>query len=155
MNEIPVPIGESVRFEKTVGESDVYLFAGITGDLNANHVNEAFMRKTDFGRRIAHGALVLGFVSTASTQMIELGLSRADNFVPVSVGYDRVRFIAPVFIGDTITVDYTISAIDQDKLRTVAEIEINTDDERLVVVAQHHLKWIPIDQTTRKLEVAS
>ena len=44
-----------VTFSKTVGESDVYLFAGITGDLSPNHVNEEAMRQTIYGTRIAHG----------------------------------------------------------------------------------------------------
>lgn len=146
MDEIPVHVGDQVIFEKTVGESDVYLYAGITGDLNANHVNEAVMRKTRFGQRIAHGALILGFISTASTRMIELGLSRSNAFTPVGLGYDRSRFIAPVFIGNTISVIYTISEVDQERLRTVADVTVTTEDERLVVVAKHLMKWLPIDQ---------
>ena len=50
----------SVRFTKTVGETDVYMFAGITGDLPPNHVDESFMQKTVYGGRIAHGALLTG-----------------------------------------------------------------------------------------------
>jgi len=56
---------------KTVSESDVYLFAGITGDLSPNHTDEAYMRKTRYGRRIAHGALAVGFMSNASTKILE------------------------------------------------------------------------------------
>ena len=57
-------------------------------------------------RLIAHGALLVGYMSTASTQMATR--SRADASVTgVSLGYDRMRFLAPVFFGDTITVDYT------------------------------------------------
>ena len=48
-------IGRRVTFSKTITESDVYLFAGITGDLSPNHVDEEYMRKTRYGRRIAHG----------------------------------------------------------------------------------------------------
>ena len=57
-----------ITFSKTVGESDVYLFAGITGDLSPVHTDHEFMkRNSPFGERIAHGVLVLGFTSTAST----------------------------------------------------------------------------------------
>ncbi|HZF06308.1 MAG TPA: MaoC/PaaZ C-terminal domain-containing protein, partial [Patescibacteria group bacterium] len=56
-----LPIGRKVTVSKTVSESDVYLFAGITGDLSPNHTDEAYMRKTRYGRRIAHGALAVGF----------------------------------------------------------------------------------------------
>ena len=61
------------------------------------------MRKTRYGRRIAHGALALGFMSNTSTKILE-GLAGTW----VSYGYDRVRFPARLFIGDTVTVDYEI-----------------------------------------------
>ena len=64
------------------------------------------MRRSSYGRRIAHGALLIGFMSTTSTLMIEKsgGVGAAET--PVSLGYDRIRFLAPVFIGDTVTVTY-------------------------------------------------
>ena len=58
MPKIYVEIGERVTFSKTVGEADVYMFAGVTGDLSKNHVNEQAMAKTRYGGRIAHGALL-------------------------------------------------------------------------------------------------
>jgi 3-hydroxybutyryl-CoA dehydratase len=64
--------GTKVTFSKTVGESDVYLFAGITGDLHANHVNDEYMKKTRYGQRVAHGALLVGFMSNCSTQITRL-----------------------------------------------------------------------------------
>jgi len=71
MSEFYVKPGDSVSFAKTVGETDIYLFAGITGDFAVNHVNEQYMAKSKYGRRIAHGALLIGFASTCSTLMIE------------------------------------------------------------------------------------
>lgn len=56
----PLALGRSVRFTKTAGESDVYLFAGVSGDLGPNHVDEEYMRKARCGRRIAHGVLLIG-----------------------------------------------------------------------------------------------
>ena len=64
-------VGQSVSCAKTVGESDVYLFAGITGDLSPNHVDEAAMAKTAYGHRIAHGALLVGYMSRASTMICD------------------------------------------------------------------------------------
>ena len=78
------------RFRRRWGESDVYLFAGITGDLAPNHVNEVYMAGTAYGRRIAHGALLIGYMSTASTLVI--GQMPPAGETPVSLGYDRVRF---------------------------------------------------------------
>lgn len=70
MTTFHVAIGDTVAFTKTVSESDVYLFAGITGDLSPNHVNEEYMKQSSYGRRMAHGALLVGFMSTASTMAI-------------------------------------------------------------------------------------
>jgi 3-hydroxybutyryl-CoA dehydratase len=140
--DFPVRVGDQVRFAKTVGESDVYLFAGITGDLSSNHVNEEVMRRSSYGRRIAHGALLIGFMSTTSTLMIEQSGGVGAEETPVSLGYDRIRFLAPVFIGDTITVTYKIAEIDPARRRSRSEIEITNQDGTLVAVGQHLMKWV-------------
>lgn len=62
--------GEKVEVTRTVAESDVYQFAGITGDLNRVHVDEEFMKRTRYGSRLVHGAYILGLVSAASTSLI-------------------------------------------------------------------------------------
>ena len=137
-----VKIGDSVTFAKTVGETDIYMFAGITGDFSVNHVNEQYMAASKFGRRIAHGALIVGYMSTCSTMMIEQcrGATRATT--PVSLGYDRVRFLAPVYIGDTVTLTYTIAQIDAQKRRSLADINVVNQDGTLVAVARHLLAWV-------------
>jgi 3-hydroxybutyryl-CoA dehydratase len=135
-------VGEQVVFEKTVGESDVYLFAGITGDLAPNHVNEAFMKTSKYGRRIAHGALLIGFMSTASTMMVSRAFARGYTGTPVSLGYDRIRFLAPVFLGDTVKVTYTIVEADEERLRTKSGIEVTNEAGELVCVGEHILKWL-------------
>lgn len=142
MSEFYVSIGDEVRFAKTVGESDIYLFAGITGDFSGNHVNEEFMRRSSYGRRIAHGALMIGFMSTASTLMIEKCGGTAAGETPVSLGYDRIRFLGPVFIGDTITVAYRIAEVDPERRRSRSEIEVRNQDGELVAIGQHVLKWV-------------
>ena len=137
-----VAIGDQIRFSKTVGETDVYQFAGITGDFSGNHVNEEFMRKSVYGRRIAHGALMIGYMSTASTLMIDRSLARGIDSTPVSLGYDRIRFLMPVFLGDTITVIYTISELDEDRRRTRAKVDVTNQRGELVAVGEHLLKWV-------------
>jgi 3-hydroxybutyryl-CoA dehydratase len=143
MSGFHVAVGDQVRFAKTVGESDVYLFAGITGDFSSNHVNEALMQRSAYGRRIAHGALLIGFMSTTSTLMIEQAGGVPADETPVSLGYDRIRFLGPVFIGDTITVTYRIAEIDPARRRSRADIEVANQDGTLVAIAQHILKWVP------------
>jgi 3-hydroxybutyryl-CoA dehydratase len=130
-------IGRRVTFSKTITDSDVYLFAGITGDLSPNHVDEEYMRKTRYGRRIAHGALALGLMSNTSTKILE-GLAGTW----VSYGYDKVRFPAPLFIGDTVTVDYEIVERDPAQRKSFARVTCTTQDGRVVAAATHILKGV-------------
>jgi len=141
MTAMYAELGDKVFFSKTVGESDVYNFAGLTGDLSQNHVDECFMSKSIYGRRIAHGALLVGFMSTASTRMIERSLEKGIDSTPVSLGYDGVRFLQPVFFGDTVRVSYTIDHIDQERRRTTSKIEVTNQNDELVAVGQHIIKW--------------
>jgi 3-hydroxybutyryl-CoA dehydratase len=60
MNDFSVKTGDRVTFAKTTGETDVYLFAGITGDFSVNHVNEQHMVGSKYGHCIAHGELLVG-----------------------------------------------------------------------------------------------
>lgn len=139
-----VSVGQEVTFAKTVSESDVYLFAGITGDLSSNHVNEAVMAKSRYGRRVAHGALVVGFMSTGSTRLIEThGAGALGKATAVSLGYDRVRFIAPVFFGDTLTVSYRVTRVEPERDRTYGVIAVINQVGVQVASAEHILKWVP------------
>lgn len=142
MADFHVAVGESVRFSKTVGESDVYLFAGITGDLGPNHVNEAYMQQSAYGGRIAHGALLIGYMSTASTMMCARSVAAEIDETPVSVGYDRVRFLKGVLLNDTITVTYTITAIDPERRRSRSRIEVTNQRGEAVAAAEHILQWV-------------
>ena len=143
MSDFHLSVGEQVTFSKTVGESDVYLFAGITGDLNGLHVNEQFMSGTAYGQRIAHGALLVGFMSTTSTMMIARCAEGESDETPVSLGYERIRFTAPVYINDTVSVTYTVAQIDEERRRALSDIEVVNQRGETVAVAQHIIKWIP------------
>lgn len=138
-----VKIGEVFRFAKTVTEADVVLFAGLTGDFSATHVNEQYMQeKSSLGRRIAHGALIVGFMSTVSTISIEHIIHKPDlDDFPVSAGYDKIRFLAPTFLGDTITVTYEISEVDRDKGRSLAKMEARNQRNDLTAVGVHVMRW--------------
>lgn len=132
-----LPVGKKVTVRKTVSESDVYLFAGLTGDLSPNHVDEEYMRKTKYGRRIAHGALLVGLMSQASTKII--------TDLPgtiVSYGYDRIRFPAPCFLGDTVTVTYEIVERDQAAMKTFARVTATSQRGDVVAAATHILKVV-------------
>ncbi|MEP3437490.1 MAG: MaoC/PaaZ C-terminal domain-containing protein [Hoeflea sp.] len=140
-----VAIGDSVTFAKTVGESDVYLFAGITGDLSSVHCNEEFMSKSAFGQRIAHGVLSVGLMSTASTLMYQPHVDKYVGYTPVSLGYDRVRFVGPVFFGDTVTIRYTVSELQGEKLRARSEVVATNQRGETVATAIHIMAWVPTE----------
>ena len=141
MSDFYVSVGDQVSFSKTVGEYDVYGFAGITGDFSGNHVDEEFMKRSVYGRRIAHGVLLVGYMSTCSTMMIAKASGTESGETAVSLGYDRIRFLGAVFIGDTVTVTYRIAEIDPERRRSRSEIEVRNQHGDLVAVAQHILKW--------------
>ena len=136
-------VGCSVLIKKKVKESDVLQFAELTGDFSPNHVDEEYMRKTTYKKRIAHGALLVGYMSNASTLILEQFPLEDQNVTAVSLGYDRVRFIKPVFIEDTITINYRVDEIDSDKNRSYSSIEITNQEGAIVAVATHILCWVP------------
>ena len=126
-----VEIGECTTFSKTVTDADIALFSAISGDFDPVHVDEEYARTTPFGRRIAHGIFVLGLLSAAESEMSRRIVARGSPLKPVSLGYDRIRFIKPVFVGDTLTATYTIAALDPQKVRSTGKCEItNQKGER-------------------------
>ena len=142
MFDFGIEVGDSTSFAKTVSESDIYLFAGITGDFSPNHVNKQFMKNSGYGRRVAHGALTLAMCSTTSTMMADKALANCKEFFPVSLGYDRVRFLNPVFIGDTLTITYVITELDQQTRRSRSKIEVVNQRAETVMAAEHIMKWV-------------
>lgn len=133
-----IHIGDVVQFSKTVSEYDVYGFAGITGDFSHNHVNEQYMNQTHYGHRIAHGALMVGYMSTCSTVLLDRCQIPA-----VSYGYNRVRFTAAVYFGDTVTVRYEVLAVDEENSQARSKVEVTNQHGQMVAVAEHILKFFP------------
>lgn len=107
-------IGMVESFSKTVTEADVYAFAGITGDFYGVHVDEEFAKQTRYGTRIAHGALLVGFISTVMAKMS----SKIPPPGGVSYRYD-VKFTAPVKFGDTITTQLKVIEKNMEKSEVI------------------------------------
>jgi acyl dehydratase len=127
-----------VTFTKTIGEYDVYGFAGVSGDFSPNHVDEEYMSQGPYGQRIAHGVLTMALMSTCSSKLIEsLG-----NPPTVSYGYDRVRFIKPVFIGDTVTVRYRVASVEDGGKKSFSDVTATNQRGETVSVATHILKRV-------------
>lgn len=93
--DIPLKIGDSAVFEKTITETDVVLFGGLTGDYSQMHFNEEYMKKTMYGTRIAHGILTFAIGCTASTKIQEQVKSPVPS---ASYGYDKLRFFRHISV---------------------------------------------------------
>lgn len=126
----------AVEFSKTVTETDVYLFAGISGDFSPVHVNAAYAATQPIRERVAHGVLLMGLMSTAAT--IWAAKEKLDI---LSYGYDGVRFVKPVYFGDTITVAYARSHAEPGAKKVFSRLDAHNQRGDLVGVAQHIL-WL-------------
>ena len=138
--KVPLKVGDWYDFSKTISESDVYMFGGVTADFSPMHFNEVFASTTPYGTRIVHGLLTFTFGSTASTliqQKYECSIPSA------SYGYDHVRFTAPVFFGDTVTAHYEIVRVDDEAMKSYGDITITNQHGDVVCVATHILKFLP------------
>ena len=94
---------------RTITDADVVLHAGQIGDLYPHHLDEEWSKQGPFGARVAHGTLVFSIASGLIAHEV--------NPVSFSYGYDRVRFIRPVFIGDTISVVVEVTETRDDPKR--------------------------------------
>lgn len=100
-------VGDSASLSKTVTESDILTFAGVTMDFNPVHVNAEYAKNSIFKERIAHGMLSVGFISAV------LGTTLPG---PNSIYLGQeLKFTAPVKIGDTVTATVTITEKRDDK----------------------------------------
>lgn len=117
-------IGQKASFSKTITESDVYLFAGVTGDLNPAHLNEEYAKGTIFKGRIAHGMLAAGLVSAV------LGMQLPGTGT-IYMGQE-MKFLAPVHLGDTITATVEIAELIPEKNRATLRTTCINQDGTLV-----------------------
>lgn len=117
-------IGDVGSFSKTVTETDVVLFAGISGDLNPAHVNEVEASKGMFKKRIAHGMLGASFISTV------LGMYLPG---PGTIYLSQnLKFLKPVGIGDTLTATATVTDVNDKGWLTLETVVTNQDDVKVI-----------------------
>jgi len=130
-------VGESrTSVGRTITEADIVLHAGQTGDFFPHHMDAEWMSTQPAGQRIAHGTLILS---------VAVGMTAGDiNPQAMSYGYDRIRFVAPVFIGDTITVTAEITEKEPhpkrpDELGFVRELVTARNQSGATVMVLTHL----------------
>ena len=127
---------ERETFGRTITEADVVLHAGQTGDFYPHHMDAEWCATQPFGQRMAHGTLVFS---------VGVGMTAgAINAQAMSYGYDRLRFVRPVFIGDTIRVKVTIKEKRDDAKRpahgiVVEGLQVVNQRGETVLVAEHLL----------------
>jgi acyl dehydratase len=120
---------------RTITETDIVLHAGQTGDFYPHHMDAEWCKTQDFKQRIAHGTLIFS---------VAVGMTAgAINPEAFSYGYDRLRFIKPVFIGDTIRVRVSIKEKREHKKPThgvVSElVEVSNQKDETVLACEHLL----------------
>jgi acyl dehydratase len=119
---------------RTITETDFVVHAGHTGDFFPHHMDSEFAKTTPFGQRIAHGTMIFSIGVGLTASLI--------NPVAFSYGYDKLRFVRPVFIGDTIRTRVTISAKEDDSKRPnagriVERCEVINQRDEVVLVTDH------------------
>ena len=125
---------QRVSFGRTITESDIITHAGQTGDFYPHHMDAEWCKTQPFGQRIAHGTLIFS---------VAVGMTAgAINPHAMSYGYDRLRFVKPVFIGDTITVTATISekrphAKRNDVGVLVEQLSVRNQHNEVVLACEH------------------
>lgn len=120
-----ISVGDAAELTKTVSETDVYLFAGVTGDFNPAHLNETYAQKTFFKTRIAHGMLGAGFISAVvGTRLPGPGTIYVKQ---------ELSFKAPVRIGDTITARVEVVEIIAEKKLVKLKTECVNQDGTVVL----------------------
>ena len=132
-----IKVGDSASFSKTISESDIYGFAGITGDYNSAHINLVEAQSGFFGDRIAHGMLVGSLISTVLGTKLP-----GDGTIYLE---QNLKFLKPVFFGDTITAIVNVEEILNEKngIIKLKTYEINqkketvTDGYAIVMYKEH------------------
>lgn len=104
--------GDEVVLHRVVTEADVETFADLSGDRSPNHVDGRMMKASSYKERIVHGALLVAFVSACSNAIVERVPEARRTETPVSLGYDRIRFVRPVYLGDRLTLRYVVRTVE-------------------------------------------
>jgi 3-hydroxybutyryl-CoA dehydratase len=123
MRSVPIDqltVGDAAESRKTISETDVYLFAGVSGDFNPLHIDAEYAKTTPFGARVAHGPLTFSLCAgLLGTELPGLGTVAVSN---------QITYEAPVFIGDTIAVRVEVAELDPDRNRATMAVTWRNQD---------------------------
>jgi 3-hydroxybutyryl-CoA dehydratase len=128
-------------YERVVTAELIASYAENSGDDHPIHTDAAYAARTAFGRRIAHGGILIGFMSTASTILLK-EIGKQVGYPDISVGYDRIRFLAAVFESDVITATARICETQPERQRVMCQETCTNQDGVTVAVGTHVLKFV-------------
>ncbi len=121
-------VGQRASFSKTLTEADVSAYAGLAGDFNPHHVDAEFARRSKFGRRTVHEMLAGGLISSVlAGKLPGPGASYLSQ---------QLEFLAPVFIGDTVTAVVEVTAWQPEKRLVTLKTECLNQEGRQVITGQ-------------------
>lgn len=130
---LEIEINDSASFSKTISETDVYLFAGISGDFNPLHVDEEYAKTTEFGTRIAHGGLPASLLAPVlGMKLPGLGTVALET---------TTKFRKPVFFGDTVTC--TVVVIEKVERIKAVRMKVTWTNQKKEVVCKGETLVIP------------
>lgn len=115
-----IRVGDTAEFSKLIADDDVRAFAYLTGDHNPVHLDEDYARSTRFGRRIAHGMLTASLISSVIANRLP-----GEGTIYLS---QTLQFVAPVYLGDTVTARVRVLKVREDK--PVASLETTCVNQR-------------------------
>lgn len=137
MPELPA-VGHKASFTKTITQDDVGMFAKISGDDQRLHLDAEFAARTRFKKPLAHGMISAGLISAA------LGTKLAPGFVAVYLT-QQLRFRMPVFIGDTVTAEVEVTAVDGEKRILTLRTDCANQNGEAVVKGEATVMLDPLD----------
>jgi len=113
---------------RTITDADLVAFAGLTGDYSELHTSDVYAKNSEFGRRVAHG--MLGLAYAHGLMWPRTGELRETAIAFLGIG--EWKFLQPIFIGDTIFVNYRIAELRDSKSRptqAIATFDVEVVDE--------------------------
>lgn len=127
-------VGDKATISKTITDADVALYAGLVGDWNPVHVDEEFAKESIFGKRVAHGMLSAGLISA----VIGTDLPGINS---IYLGQE-LKFVGPVFIGDTVTAEAEIIKLRDDKKIVTMKTTVRNQKGEAVIEGEAVIKKV-------------
>jgi acyl dehydratase len=136
-----IDIGLQDEYVRDVTAELIEQFVEVSGDDHPLHLDAGYARSQGFRSVLAHGAMLVGFMSTAST-LLSRRIEAKIGYANVSLGYDRLRFVEPVFAGDRIVTRIAIAELQPERLRVLCDETCTNGEGVTVAVGLHVMRFV-------------